>query len=90
MGNAPEILHHVPPAKFPRDEGFADEIMWHRAIPCGTQLEGSGVEEDDDGPWDYVFFYAARHSCPEHWVVCFEILDIRGSTDIAPKIADIS
>lgn len=82
--NAGEILHHMPPAGSPHDEGFEGEIMWHRGIPCGTLSQGL-LEQEGDGPWNYFLFY--RRPVPEkpgpgrH----FEVLDICSVADIAKR-----
>jgi hypothetical protein len=76
--NAGNILHYIPPVVFKHDEGFADEVMWHRAIPCGMLSEELLAHEDDDGPWNYFFLYRPGRSGPEDLTPgrYFEILDL--------------
>jgi hypothetical protein len=85
--NANEVLHYIPPVVFPHDEGLAGDIMWHRGIACGMLSEELLAREDDDGPWNYFFFYrpgllGPGDPAPRPY---FEILDLRRIT-----IADVA
>jgi hypothetical protein len=83
--NAGEILHSIPPVLFPHDEGFEDEIMWHRGITCGLLSEELLAQEDDDGPWNYFLFYTPGRPGPEDPDRCFEVLDICRVADVAEQ-----
>lgn len=78
--NAGDILHYIPPIVFPHDEGFAGTVMWHRGIACGMVSEELLAQEDDDGPWNYFFFYTPGRPGPDDPdpVRYFQILDLRG------------
>jgi hypothetical protein len=78
--NARGVLHYIPPVVFPHDEGLAGDVMWHRGITCGMLSEELLAQEDDDGPWNYFFFYRPGRSG-----TYFEILDLRKIT-----IADVA
>ncbi len=85
--NAGKILHKIPPAFFPHDEGFEGEVMWHRGIPCGTLSQELLAQEDHDGPWNYFLFYTPWRPGPEDPDPDkdFEVLDICGIADIAKQ-----
>ena len=92
--NAGEILHYMPPAVFPHDEGFEGEVMWHRGIPCGTLSQELLAQEDDDGPWNYFLFYTPWRPDPDPRIESdpdpdpvnyFEVLDIIHVTEVADQ-----
>jgi hypothetical protein len=84
---ASEILHHIPPAMFPHDEGIEGEVMWHRGIACGAPVQESLEQEDDDGPWNYFLFYRPWRPRPEGPDADkrFEVLDVCGVADVAER-----
>jgi hypothetical protein len=58
--NAGEVLHYIPRSVlYPHDEGLEGDVMWHRGITCGIVSEELLAREDEDGPWNYFFFYRA-------------------------------
>jgi hypothetical protein len=72
--NAEEILHNVPPLDVPGDEGELDDgIMWHRG-------SHERVNEDADGPQDYLLLYRKREFDTE-----FEILAVPSNKQVASK-----
>ena len=71
--NAEEILHQIPPQKYPADEGFHGGIMWHRAISHGRSTG------QDDGPVGYFLFYRSRRRNPPE----FEIKAVRSLRQMA-------
>jgi hypothetical protein len=85
--NAGEVLHYIPPVMFPHDEGHAGDVMWHRGVNCGMLSEELPEREDDDGPWNYFFFYRAVLLSPgdpgSH--PYYEILDLRSIGDVAEQ-----
>ena len=87
--NASEILHHIPPATFPYDEGIEGEVMWHRGIVCGALAQESLAQEDDDGPWNYFLFYTPLRPRPEgpdpEPDEQFEVLDVCDLADVAER-----
>jgi hypothetical protein len=83
--NTGGILHDMPPAVFPHDEGFEGEVMWHRGIPCGAQSQELLAQEDDDGPWNYFLFYKSWRPGPGDPDEYFEVLDICGIDDVAER-----
>jgi hypothetical protein len=83
--NVAEILHDMPPAIFPYDEGFAGEVMWHRGIACGTLSQESLVQEDVDGPWNYFLFYTPWRPGAEDPDKRFEVLDVCSIADLAER-----
>ena len=87
ISNAGKILHDITSADFPRDEGYAGTIMWHRGIPCGMLSEELLAQEDDDGPWNYFLLYTPQ--LPDAEVPDpdrnFQVLDVCSVAEIARR-----
>ena len=84
--NGSKVLHDMPPASYPQDEGRQGEIMWHRGITCGTAPKRL-LSKEDDGPWNYVLIYTQWRPDPQSDPdpVTFEILDIIHVSEVADR-----
>ena len=76
--NAEEILHQIPPQKYPADEGFHGGIMWHRAI----DHEKPALQ--DNGPVNYFLLYQ-RRNIPD-----FEVQAVRSLRQMASKYVQMT
>ena len=74
--NAEMVLHRIPPAYYPADEGADGAVMWHRAYPHGRPAG------QDGGPHEYFLLYTQTDSEQE-----FEILGVRNIHQIASRCA---
>lgn len=74
----PEVVHHIPPRRYPADEGHYSGIMWHRAISHDRSAR-EGAAEQDNGPLNYFLLYRSQRRDPPE----FEIKAVRSLGDIA-------